>query len=200
MAKPMDQGKIAHFSHPRKAEIEELLITDGRLQEVEDALKQFLKLAANRKRQWETFTPESLYDRSLYCFAVITYSRCFASGRRKKLEIGDVGNLTDRDRELHESIRRLRNQYFAHAVADEEGAHVFLSTKPTEDKLSGFTVMHVVLVGDNNTTARRFLSLVRKIRAYLAKRISNVGDEMAKVFFGKSATWRKCAPKGGSHA
>jgi hypothetical protein len=81
-------------------------------------------------------------------------------------------------------------------VADEEGAHIFLSTKPTEDKLSGFAVMHVVLLGGNNSTARRFLSLVRKIRTYLMKRISNIGDEMAKAFFGKSATWRKRAPKG----
>lgn len=196
MSKASDRGTIFHFTHHRKAEVEELLITDGRLEEVQDALRQFLKLVPNREQHWESEQPDSLYPRSLYCFAAITYARCFASGRRKKLEIDDIVSLTQKDRELHESVRRLRNQYFAHAVADEEGAHVLLYAKPGEKDPSGFTVMQVVLMGDSNSTARRFLSLVGKIRKHVQLRIADAGDEIAKAHFGASATWQKYAPKG----
>jgi len=190
-----NHGTIMEFSHRRKAEVQELLINDDRLREVEHALKEFLKCISTEQHSRESHL-KSLYARCLYCFATVTYSRCFSSGRRKKLRIGDVAALTDRDRELHENVRRLRNQFFAHAVSDEEDARVLLHAKGLSEEPNGFVVMQVVLMGDGHETAQQFLSLVRKVRAHLASRISEAGDEMAKAFFGPDATWAKCAPRG----
>lgn len=194
MAKRENSGSIVPFSHRRKAEVEELLTIDSRLKEVEDALAKFIELVENRQRGPQDADPSNLYARSLYCFAAVTYSRCFSSGCRQRLKLDDILTLTDRDREFHEAVRHLRNQHFAHAVTDKyEGTQVFLHIKPSEQEPSGFVTAYAVLTGADSTTVHRFLTLIRKVRVYLSERTATAGDEMAKAMFGETATWRQCA-------
>lgn len=199
MTKRRYSGSLIQFSHSRKSEVEELLVIDDRLREVEAALKHFLKMAPAQHSS--TNERKSTISRSLYCFAAITYARCFSSGRRRTLKIDDFFTLSDGDRKLHEEIRQLRNQFFAHAVsADQEDAYLFLHASDGEGDPSGFVIAQVVMVGDNNETVREFLSLVEKVRSHLAVQIAEVGDQVAVACFGPGATWEKYAPKGSGRA
>lgn len=194
MGKRKQKEQLFEFSHKRKGELEGWLMIDGRLDEVCEALDALTVILRDWSRQ--TVSPPlaegvAIQIRSLYCFAAITYIRCFSSGRRPRLDIAQVRTVTAKDRELHEDIRTMRNQYLAHAVADEEGAHVYLHAKPEERKPTGFLVLAVALASDGRPAIRRFAALSRKVRAFVRRCVASAGNDIARAFLGPGATWAK---------
>jgi hypothetical protein len=187
-------GTLFEFQHKRKAELEAWLVTEARLNEVCEALAELKSIMAANPRT--AVSPPlqpgfALRIRSLYCFAAITYIRCFSTGRRASLSIAEVQNLTPRNRALHESVRLMRNQHLAHAVADNEGSYVYLHAKPHEKSPSRFNVINVVLVSGNLAEIRQFLSLVKKVRTFVRTQAEHAGNEVARSVFGSRATWAK---------
>jgi hypothetical protein len=190
MATKKRKDILFEFQHKRKAELEAWLVMEARLDEVIEALETLperLTWSPKTRTSPPLPTGHSIRVRSLYCFAAVTYIRCFATGRRSRLGISQVPNVTAKDLVLHESIRLMRNQHLAHAVADEEGAHIYLHAKPHERAPSRFNVFNVILASENKATIRRFAVLAKKVRAFVRTRIAAAGDEIAQSFFGSQS-------------
>lgn len=186
------------FDHPLKPSLERWILLDSRLAEVEKSLALLLGhyTAASWRGKFINMSDGGQeLMRPLYCFAVVTYVRCFGGGRRQPLRISDVPRLSTRDLHIHEDVRTLRNHHFAHAVADEEGAH--LLAVPQQSRIGpGFALYNVVLAGPGLSRLRAFLSLVRKVRRYVKTKEEQAGNQIAMSIFGPKATWRACLANG----
>lgn len=184
--------------HELKSAVENWLIFGARLDEVERAMKDLtaIYLTAGRKRPFLDVTEEKVaLVRPLYCFAVVTYTRCFGSGRRPPLKIDDIPQLTARNRQAHDDASRLRNKHFAHAVADEEGASVLFI--PRQGNLeAGFAVYGVTLATPDIVGVKSFLALVRKVRRFVARKEHEAGNALARAILGSKATWAKSLKHG----
>ena len=157
------------FEHQLKPELERWLILAARLREVREALTHVSELFVKggpRRKKMLLQGKEIRLVRALYCFAVVTYIRCFATGRRRGLKISDVHGLSARDLETHEDIHVLRNKHFAHPVADEEGASILI-IQPRGSRGAGFAVASSVLASSSPEDVRRFTSLVRRVARHI---------------------------------
>ena len=183
------QARIREFDDPRKRELEGWLVIDHRLREVEEALERVHKSLGKARKVRRDIAGASGTTRSDYCFAAVTYMRCFSPGRHRRLSINDIPRLTAKNLKTHTDIRELRNTFFAHAVADQEGEHVYLRSLPGKP-IDGFAVISVVLLCDTKQGVRGFMNLVAKVRKYVQAQATNVGDKMAARFFGAGASWQ----------
>jgi hypothetical protein len=181
------------FKHPEKDVLADLSIIDGRLAEVEQALER-LFLALGHLTPIETpgdHAFDAVLVRSLYCFAVVTYIRCFNSGKRLTLRISDIEGLTQSQVNIHERLRGIRNQHLAHAVSAEEVAHIYVVTAVGTGNPIGFHVQNGVLASDGERDVERMLALVKKVRKHVHKRAFKLGDEIARAVLGPKARWKK---------
>jgi hypothetical protein len=181
------------ISHALRVPLENWLILGSRLREIEEVLDRLVSIyaAAGKKRPiLDVPAEKGALMRPLYCFAVVTYVRCFGGGRRPPLRIDDVPRLTARNRQAHDEASRLRNKHFAHAVADEEGAQI-LAIPPQGIHKAGFAVHEVTLSSPNLVGLREFLGLVRKVRRFAKRKEHEVGNVLAKAILGPSSTWTK---------
>ncbi|RYX80152.1 hypothetical protein EON83_29855 [bacterium] len=181
------------FKHPSKEALAELSILDGRLVEVEQALERLLPalghLTPVGKSGGDKF--DALLVRSLYCFAVVTYIRCFNSGKRLTLKISEIKGLTQNQLIFHERLRGIRNQHLAHAVSEEEAAHIYVIADAGTKCPIGFRVQNGVLASDGERDVKRMIALVKKVRKHVHMRSFQFGDEIAKAVFGPKAKWKK---------
>ena len=187
--------RLQPFRHPRERELARWITMDGRLSEVEASLE-LLLTNLDAMPPGPTHVKDggpSILVRSLYCFAVITYVRCFNKGRRLQLKIQDIPGLGRRQVELHGELVAVRNQHLAHAVSNEEEAYIFLRRDKGKVELKGFHVLHTVLASDNSAKIRRFIALVKRVRRYVFATVCQVGDEVARTFFSQRAKWKNLA-------
>lgn len=197
-ANPSGKPTALEFEHPLKASLERWLLLEGRLSEVERALLLLIEnfdSATKVGPEIEMLPDKSSLVRPLYCFAVVTYMRCFGGGRRAPLKIDEVPNISERNRKVHEDIRLLRNHHYAHAVSDEEGAHV-LAIPLQPGIRAGFAVFEVVLAGPSEPDLKAFIALVRKIRRFVRVQEREVGNRLARATFGPTAKWVTCLRNG----
>lgn len=205
-SKRITKPRALGFEHPLKAPLERWLLLSNRLAEVGESLVQLDELFSGAKKHRKDIDMPSeavRQIRPLYCFAVVTYVRCFGGGRRQPLQISDVPQLTVRDLQTHEDVRTLRNHHFAHAVLDEEGAHI-IAIPPQAGLKGGFVVHDIVLASAGAKDIRAFLKLVRKVRRFVKSKGAQAGDDLARAIFGPGATWATCLENGvaikGRHA
>lgn len=186
------------FEHPLKPPLERWLLLNARLREVETALEHVIGyMGSVRQSKKVTEDPIEGHElvRPLLCFAIVTYVRCFGGGRRPPLRLTDVPRLTERDRQIHGTVRELRNQHFAHAVSDDEGAHI-IAVPPQSGHDGGFSAFSIVLLSMNKPELRAFLRLVRKVRRFVEGMESRDGDRLSRALFGATATWAACLENG----
>jgi hypothetical protein len=174
--------------------LERWILTSARLSEVLESLGQVLQILVrngSRRREVAVDAKDIRLVRALYCFAVVTYMRCFTTGRRESLTIEEVRAVTPRDLALHEKIRRLRNKHFAHAVDDEEGATVLVVKKDAASRVVGFHIFSVVLASDTAPEVRRFMVLARKVARHASRNETVAGNALAAAVFGKGKRWKE---------
>ncbi|MCC5902736.1 MAG: hypothetical protein JJT87_12530 [Halomonas sp.] len=83
---------------------------------------------------------------SLWMSAIVTYGKCFATakGRRIKIESNHVLKADSEALDFHQSILDMRNEYFAHAgINDYERASTVVILSPTEMGKSVVAVNHL---------------------------------------------------------
>jgi hypothetical protein len=181
------------IEHPSQDRLAAMLTVDGRLAEVEAAFERLIEVlrVMGPRGNADGQSYDALMGRSLYCFAVVTYVRCFNTGKRPALKIADVEGVTPRQLKLHDLMRQIRNQHLAHAVSEEEAAHIYMVQSAQDGRPTGFHVLNAVLSSGGLEEARKMVSLVRKVRKHVQRRIRALGDDVAKAFFGPRASWRK---------
>lgn len=189
---------MAEFDDPHKRELEEWLVLDHRLREVEQALKLVHHSLGRARKSRVVPTGSATSTRSNYCFAAITYMRCFSSGRCRRLRIEAIPDLTATNLETHAGIKEIRNTFFAHAVADQEGEHVYLHA-PIGRSFNGFATISVVLLCDSKQTVRNFMNLVAKVPKFVLSRTEEVGDKIATRIFGPGSSWQELSKVANPH-
>lgn len=113
----------AHLSGP---EPQLLVDLTSMHQDMTEAASLFKIMAA----ELETLDP--LIARCMYCTAVISYRRCFTTGRRQRIPRGTVEEmLNDRELAVHREILSSADQHVAHRVnVEQQSAAVVLLRDP----------------------------------------------------------------------
>jgi len=71
-----------------------------------------------------------LLAEALWTSAIVTYARCFGSGRRTRLADDALAAATAQQLELHKKVIEQRNTHLAHVLSKLERSEVFLATAP----------------------------------------------------------------------
>lgn len=109
-----------------------------------------------------------LVERSLYIAALVTYARCFGSGKRRRLDesifFGDAEYLLD----WHRYFIEVRNKHIAHSVNPFEvhDAIVWIEDVETESpKVHRVSVANTVRQSDDSRTVRQLSQLAAYAQA-----------------------------------
>jgi hypothetical protein len=145
------------------------------------AIIQDLEFATRALRRAIPLIPDnsddaSLLAEALWTAAVVTYARCFGSGRRTRLVDDALAAATAQERELHTKVIEQRNTHLAHVVSKLEWSDVYLATTPDG-------VRHVFALSDRLTAgtpeeATRLVDLIGVVRKRVEARIEELLFEM----------------------
>lgn len=170
------------FSHPAKTELEHLLSLQGDIHRAKEALS-FLQ---NTPR---LFAESGVIAGSLYTQALVSYVRCFTSGRRKGLDASLFDGAPEL-LEIHKDIKRLRDRHVAHPVSEHEHVAVLVAARDDKSQALGLGVRAWFYMGPAPADLKRFVKLVSFVDSHVNSQITLVGNQLAKELLGKSATWR----------
>jgi len=170
------------FSHPLKEELERFLSLQGDLRRAKNAI-QFLI------GQPPLFQESGVVASALYTQALVSYVRCFTSGRRKGLTLEIFAGKP----ELlvkHQDIKGIRDKHVAHPVDNLERWDVLVAARGETGKAVGLGIHSWFFVSAATDELRSFLQLIMFVERWIKSRIQEVGDSLAKVVIGPRATWR----------
>ncbi len=179
------------FEHPRKEFLQELLSVAHSLEGAADAVA-FLKSRAQRgKIRKAKDESEFLIEISVYWYAVMSYMRCFTTGRHSRLDINAISKVTKAQREFHQSLREVRNKYIAHPTGHPfEGAMILLHATTESEHPNRFVSFHAKLSGETGRNLGIFARLLDCVLNHVHAQIEKVGDEIAVQYLGQDATWK----------
>lgn len=170
------------FDHPLKQELEHLLSVQGDLHRTKEA-RQFLLGSP------PLFRESGIIASALYTQSLVSYVRCFTSGRRKGLD----RNIFDANATMlatHDDVKTIRDQHIAHPVGKLERWDVLVAAKDESSTAVGLGVHNWFFAGAAPKDLKVFLQLVLFVDKQLQARINLVGDALAKQVIGPKATWR----------
>ena len=97
--------------------------------------------------------------------AIVRYCRCFTSGNRQKLKIGELHEASSEELALHERMRGIRDWHIAHPINLQEvhALHLIVDNSPDATQLihglSSYSAAPLLLTAQETTLA---LSLIGK--------------------------------------
>jgi hypothetical protein len=127
---------------------------------------------------------------ALHTQALVSYVRCFTSGRRKGLS-ADIYATKPEYLTLHHSIKSLRDKHVAHAVGEDEHCNVLVAAKDETSPAAGLGVRYWFFAGGDDKHMKIFLRLAELAHKHVTAEIQATGDQLAKKLLGPKATWRK---------
>ena len=180
----MKQLLVFGFDHPLKIELERLLTIQADLQRAIRCLGMLVP-------------PSSLLHDSgtigmaLHTQALVSYVRCFTTGRRKGLSANDTYAANPEYLSLHADIKALRDKHVAHAVGDDEHCTILVAAKDETAPAAGLGVRYWFYAGSDHKHMKRFLKLAEFAHKAVAEQVQQTGDELARTVVGPRATWRR---------
>jgi hypothetical protein len=169
------------FDHPKAKELADVIGLRSDLETARDCLRLLIGPPAS-------LGGSSLLSRALYTQALVSYVRCFASGRRKWLrreffaDRPDLGVRHDEDKEA-------RDKHVAHSVDEREHVSIVVAAENPDAPAEGISVRSWFLVGEGPDDLRKFLELVEHVESHLAAEEKRLGDEIAELVLGSGSTW-----------
>ncbi|PTB19621.1 hypothetical protein C9I57_18285 [Trinickia symbiotica] len=170
------------FDHPVKKELEDVIGLRGDMQTARDCIRLLIGPPAS-------LGGARLLSRALYTQALVSYVRCFASGRRKWLRrelFADRPDLAAR----HEDLKAMRDKHVAHSAEYAEHVSVVVAAEHETAPAVGLSVRNWFFVGDGPDGLATFLELVEFVEAHLAEEEIRLGNEVATLVLGEGATWQ----------
>lgn len=171
------------FSDPLKSELERLITIQADLRRTVSCL-QMLVPPSRLMRE------SGVIGMALYTQALVSYVRCFTSGRRKGLN-PEIYALKPDLLALHGSIKDLRDKHVAHAVGNDEHCNVLVAAKDTTSPAAGLGVRYWFFAGGDDKHMRGFLRLAEYAQRHVANEVTSTGNALAKKVLGPRATWKK---------
>ena len=171
------------FNHPLKTEVENLLSLHADIMRARSALGILISPINDRG------IDAGVIGSALYTQALVSYARCFSSGRRKGLQ----PSIFDPKPELlaiHLDIKAIRDKHVAHPVNELEHCNVLVAAENLEAPAVGLGVRYWFLVGGDQQSLRDFLKITEFAAKHVLKQVHVKGNELAKAVIGPRATWK----------
>ncbi|RJX34084.1 MAG: hypothetical protein C4516_00010 [Oxalobacter sp.] len=171
------------FNHPLKVELERLITIQA---DLERTLRCLQMLVPPSRLMRESGT----IGMALHTQALVSYVRCFTSGRRKGLST-DIFLGKPTYFATHEKIKTIRDKHVAHAVGEEEHCNVLVAAKDETSPAEGLGVRYWFFAGGDDKYMKNFLNLAEFANKYVGAEIQNVGNALAKEIMKPQTTWKR---------
>ena len=172
------------FEHPNKKQLEHLLSVRGDLERADEALSSLIDRAA-------LFGGGGLLAEAVFTLAIVTYVRCFASGRRKGLS-SSIYKDKPRLLKAHEDFKSIRDKHIAHAVGLLENLHVLVAAASPSSPAIGVGSLGVSF---SHTQKRSSLLLLRQAARFALSSVDRdieiLGSRLATDILGRQTTWKQ---------
>lgn len=170
------------FENPLKDELEHLLSTLGDLRRAKQALG-YLHSSPGLFREGGAIAS------ALYTQALVSYVRCFTSGRRKGLD-ASIFDGHPKLAERHKEVKGIRDRHIAHPVSELERWDVLVAAESETSGVVGLGVHNWFFVGGAQADIKAFLQLIAFVDKKVSVKLTAVGNALAKELMGSKATWR----------
>lgn len=170
------------FDHQLKSELEHLLSIEGDVCRAKEALS-FLHA------QPSLFMESGVIAGALFTQALVSYVRCFTSGRRKALDTA-IFNSTPELLRIHQEFKELRDRHVAHPVSAHEHVAILVAAEDENSLGIGLGVRAWFYMGLARADVKKFMKLVTFVERHVKSRVTEVGNQLARDVMGKGATWR----------
>lgn len=173
--------KLFKFEHRHKARLEDLQMIRGDLRHA----IQFTQILLGPP---VLHSHAPLFATALQFQALVSYVRCFSTGRRSAL----TRSIFDGQPEFenaHEEFKRVRDQHVAHPAGKHEHNELLIAAKSAESAAHGIGSYNFFFAGFPENDLRRFLKLVRFVEKKVSMEEKLLGDELARDVIGPKATY-----------
>jgi hypothetical protein len=172
------------FNHPLKTEVEHLLSLHADLMRARSALCILISPSNDQG------IDAGIMGGALYTQALVSYARCFSSGKRKGLQ-QDIFDGKPQLLAAHLDIKTIRDKHVAHPVSEHEHCSVLVAAEHLDAPAVGLGVRYWFLVGGDQKALRTFLKVTEFAAKHVLKQVHVKGNELAKMVMGPRATWKK---------
>ena len=169
------------FTNPVKDELEHVLSVLGDLRRA----KQTLGFLHNTP---SLFSESGAIAGALYTQALVSYVRCFTSGRRRGIDTEIFSGRADM-LAIHKDVKGIRDRHVAHPVGELERWDILVAAEDLDSPAVGLGVHNWFFVGPAPAEVERFMTLIRFVDGLVEARITELGNELAREILGPEATW-----------
>jgi len=105
-----------------------------------------MKTCSSLKKMVQEDPKDAVLIQNLWTAALIRYARCFASGKRFKLDVSIIKNLEGEPVKVHELYINLRNKHIAHSVNPFEQYETGMVIDDKEKKVMAVSTLGITLI------------------------------------------------------
>lgn len=171
------------FDDPQKSELESLIIVKRGLERTISCLE-ILAPPSDLMRKG------GVIGMALYTQALVSYVRCFTTGKRKGLSPVETYVKKPEFLALHAEIKVIRDKHIAHSVDEAEHCNVLVGAKDMSSPAIGLGVRYWFYLGGDEKQLKAFLLMAKYAASKVEKEIGLKGNLVAKKILGSRATWK----------
>lgn len=171
------------FEHRHKARLEDLQMIRGDLKHAIEFTQILLGPPPLHKHA-------PLFATALQFQALVSYVRCFSTGRRSALSKAIFANDPQLE-SAHEEFKKIRDQHVAHPAGKHEHNELLIAAKSQDSVARGIGSYNFFFAGFAEKDLRRFLRLLRFVAKKVEVEEKQLGNEMARDIIGPKATFAK---------
>ena len=175
--------QLFQFQHPYKERLEDLQMIRADLGRAVECLR-----VLSGPPPLHTHAP--VFAAALQTQALVSYVRCFSTGRRTALN-RDIFAANTKFAKDHEEFKKVRDQHVAHPAGPHEHSELIVAAESPESPAIGIGSYNFFFAGFAPKDLRRFLSLVRFVARHAEAEEKRLGDDMARNIIGPKATYAK---------
>ncbi len=174
--------QVFRLQHPLKADLE-------RQWSLEADLARTLQAVELLAGPPEFFRVSAFFASALYTQALVSYVRCFTTGRRKGLDIGIFEGRPDLLK-IHDHVKSIRDKHVSHPVSDYEQVNLLVAAVSPVSPSKGIGVHHIFFAGAGPNELKEFLAVVKYVHGRVNSELNKIGTQIAKEVIGGRATWK----------
>lgn len=131
-----------------------------------------------------------VFATALQTQALVSYVRCFSTGRRTALNRGVFAARPEFEKD-HDEFKKLRDQHVAHPAGPHEHNELIVAAIAPDSGAYGIGSYSFFLIGFASRDLRRFLSVLLYVAKKAEEEERRLGDEMARETIGPKSSLAK---------
>lgn len=175
--------QLFKFEHRHKDRLEDLQMIRADLQRAVQCVQVCLG-----PPQLASHAP--VFATALQTQALVSYVRCFSTGRRTALT-REVFKLKPQFERAHDEFKKLRDQHVAHPAGPHEHNELIVAAKSADSAAHGVGSYNFFFASFAPKGLKRFLALLLYVEKAAESEEIRLGDEMAREMIGPRSSWKK---------